>query len=72
MFATAGNVVTLRRENLLLTNVEMLVFLNKNINMLDVIITQHFAGVCVCVCVRAHAINSAPLTFPHLMLVLCF
>jgi hypothetical protein len=39
LFATAGNVVSLRRQSLLLASADMLVFLNKNKNMLDVVTT---------------------------------
>jgi hypothetical protein len=38
LFAAAGNVVSLRRQSLLLASAEMLVFLN-NKNMLDVVTT---------------------------------
>jgi hypothetical protein len=39
LFAAAENVVSLRRQSLLLASAEMLVFLNKNKNMLDVVTT---------------------------------
>jgi hypothetical protein len=39
LFAAAGNFVSLRRQSLLLASVEMLVFLHKNKNTLDVVTT---------------------------------
>lgn len=39
LFAATGNVVSLRRQSLLLASAEMLVFLNKNKNKVDVVTT---------------------------------
>jgi len=39
LFAATGNVVSLRRQSLILASAEMLVFLNKNKNMVDVVAT---------------------------------